>query len=602
MFRSIRWRLSGLYFILVFIAMTIVGVFVSDRLEDYNLGLVKENLEAISDSVVLSIAPDDENTIERSEIGQSIEKITLPVGYNIYLIDARNYDIIAASNSGYVGKNAMSVLDNRAMMTTLTDKTVDMDVRDQGNSFGMSKIYTRYVKDKDGVEQYIIYSSASLSSVYRSLRATTMIIMYASGVALIVSLIVGYIISGSITTPINDLNVKASRIAKGDFTQRVQIGSTDEIGMLGNTFNYLAKRLDHTLIEMSSEKSKLDAIINNMADGLMAIDEQGFVVLYNKSLIKLLETKGIVFYGNNLTNLARELSINLRLSDIKRSLSEQEVGTLTVETKSKKILKVSCAYFNDDARRQTGFILLFQDITEAKQLDDMRKEFVANVSHELKTPITTIKTYAETLASGAVDDPQTAQTFFETIEKEADRMSALVRDLLQLSHIDFKKTKWELDDYEISEIIEECIEHLKIFYIEKNQRIHFNNDEKGIVHVDKTKIKQVFVNIISNAIKYTPDDGEIRIELKQVDDRIHVHIRDNGMGIPEQDVERVFERFYRVDKGRSRQQGGTGLGLSIAQDIVKAHQGEIRARSKWGEGSEFIVILPLKKDGFVKQF
>lgn len=594
MFKSIRWRLSGLYFILVFIAMTIVGVSVSDRLEDYNLGLVKENLELISNSTVLSVIPEGDSP-SHAEIQQSIEKIALPVGYNVYLIDALTYDIIAASNNSYVGKNAMNVLDNRALMTTINEKTVDIDVRDQGDGFNMSKIYTNLVKDPDGNERYIIYSTASLSSVYKSLRATTMIILYASSIALIVSLIVGYIISGSITTPINDLNTKASMIAKGDFTQRVQTKSTDEIGMLGNTFNYLAKRLDHTLIEMSTEKSKLDAIMNNMADGLMAIDEQGFVVLYNKSLIKLLETKGIVFYGNNLTNLARELSIDLKLSDIKRSLAEHEVGTLIVETKTNKVLKVSCAYFNDDARRQTGFILLFQDITEAKQLDDLRKEFVANVSHELKTPITTIKTYAETLASGAVDDPSTAQNFFETIEKEADRMTALVRDLLQLSHIDFKKTKWEMDDYELSGIIEECIEHLKIFYIEKKQNIEFVAEEKSIIYADKTKIKQVFVNIISNAIKYTPDDGEIKIYLRVFDGVAYVHIIDNGIGIPHKDVERVFERFYRVDKGRSRQQGGTGLGLSIAQDIIRAHDGEIIARSEVGKGSEFVVTIPLKK-------
>ncbi|MDO4711808.1 MAG: ATP-binding protein [Peptostreptococcaceae bacterium] len=593
MFKSIRWRLSGLYFILVFIAMTIVGVSVSDRLEDYNLGLVRENLELISSSTVLSIIPEDPPSYD--DIQQSIEKIALPVGYNVYLIDAQSYKIIAATNSSYVGKSAMSVLDNRALMMTINEKTVNMDVRDQGGGLNMSKIYTNVIKDKDGAERYIIYSTASLSSVYRSLRATTMIILYASGIALVVSLIVGYIMSGSITTPINDLNTKASMIAKGDFSQRVQTKSNDEIGMLGNTFNYLAKRLDHTLIEMSTEKSKLDAIINNMADGLMAIDEQGFVVLYNKSLIKLLQTKGIVLYGNNLTDLARELSLDLKLSDIKRSLAEQDVGTFIIETDDQKVLKVSCAYFSDDARRQNGFILLFQDITEAKQLDDLRKEFVANVSHELKTPITTIKTYAETLASGAVDDPATAQNFFETIEKEADRMTALVRDLLQLSHIDFKKTKWEMDEYDLSSIIKECIEHLKIFYIEKKQDIRFVAKEKAIVYVDKTKIKQVFVNIISNAIKYTPDDGEIRIDLRCSGNSVQVHIIDNGIGIPAQDVERVFERFYRVDKGRSRQQGGTGLGLSIAQDIIRAHDGEITARSEVGKGSEFIVKLPLKK-------
>ncbi len=595
MFKSIRWRLSALYFVLVFIAMTIVGVFVSDRLEDYNLSLIRENLLVISNTTVLSVIPENSLAPTSEEMQQSIEKIALPVGYNVYLIDISSYDILAASNKTYLGKNAMTVLDSRALMSTLNDGSVDMDVLDQGDGVSMSKIYAKTVKNSIGQDRYIIYSTASLNSVYSSLRATTKIILNASLVALAVALVVGYIISGSITRRINDLNEKASLIAKGDFSQRVQTRSTDEIGMLGNTFNYLAKRLDHTLVEISTEKNKLDAIMNNMADGLLAIDEQGFVFLYNRSLLKLLQSKEIVFYGNNLTHLSRELGINLNLSTVKKSLEDQDVGSFSIEAKNGKVLKVSCAYFNDELRKQTGYILLFQDITEAKQLDDMRKEFVANVSHELKTPITTIKTYAETLSTGAVDDPNTAMSFLQTIEKEADRMTALVRDLLQLSHIDFKKTKWEFAEYDLSELVQESIEHLKLFYVEKQQRISFLPKENLLVRVDKSKLKQVFINIISNAIKYTPDGGEVKILLLPHEKDVEVKIIDNGIGIPAEDVSRVFERFYRVDKGRSRQQGGTGLGLSIAQDIVHAHDGEIVASSKLGEGSEFTIRLPLVK-------
>ncbi len=595
MFKSIRWRLSGLYFILVFIAMVIVGVFVSNRLEDYNLGLVRENLAMISDSTVLSILPDNRADITSQELQTNMEKMTLPVGYSVHLIDAQSYEIVATSSSNYLGKNAMSVLDSRAMMMTINQKSADIDVQATNGNGSLTKIYTSYVTETDQTERYIIYASASLDAVYTSLRATTRIIVNASVVALLVALLVGYFISGSITTPINELNTKASLIAKGDFTQRVQTRSTDEIGMLGNTFNYLAKRLDTTLIEISSEKSKLDAIINNMADGLMAVDREGVVVLYNKSLLKLLETKGIVFYGNNLLQLSRDLGTELRLSDVKNALSEEGTGSFAIETKNKKVLKVSCAYFNDEARIQTGYILLFQDITEAKQLDDMRKEFVANVSHELKTPITTIKTYAETLLTGSVDDKELEQSFLATIEKEADRMSALVRDLLQLSHIDFKKTKWELQEYELAEIIRECIDHLKIFYREKSQTLTFLPQTTATVYVDRTKIKQVFVNIISNAIKYTPQDGNIVITMELGAQEVSVRIVDDGIGIPDGDVHRIFERFYRVDKGRSRSQGGTGLGLAIAQDIVHAHNGRLFAKSKLGKGSEFVVTLPLRK-------
>lgn len=593
MFKSIRWRLSILYFVLVFIAMSIVGVIVVDRLEEHNLSIVKENLAMILNRVSVGIVSDSKTELSKEEIKKSMERFSLPIGYNVYIIDVDKYDIVASSNENFIGENAMEVLDSNAMMITINEGSAEVDVQDRANNSSMIKIYTTIYYSDDGNSNYIIYSTASLDSVYNLLKITTRIMLFASSIALFVALIIGYIISASITTPINELNTKASLIAKGDFSQRVTARSNDEIGMLSNTFNYLTKRLDNTLIEISSEKSKLDAIINNMADGIMAIDGYGFVVSYNKALLKLLDSKGIIFYGNNIVSIAKDLDLNLSLSEIKKSLGEQEVGNFTIKTRNEKILRVSVAYFQDDSDKQMGFILLFQDFTKLQKLEDMRKEFVANVSHELKTPITTIKTYAETLGSGDIEDKELAKSFINTIEKEADRMSSLVKDLLQLSHIDFKKTNWDFQNINLTDLIYESIEHLKIYYEEKNQSLNFYHNDDIIVYADRTKLKQVFVNIISNAIKYTQDNGIIEIEsFNNLNDAI-VTITDNGIGIPKEDVNRVFERFYRVDKARSREQGGTGLGLAIAQDIVEAHSGKITLESEYKKGSTFRISLPL---------
>lgn len=593
MFKSIRWRLSILYFVLVFIAMSIVGVIVVDRLEEHNLSIVKENLAMILNRVSVGIVSDSKTELSKEEIKKSMERFSLPIGYNVYIIDVDKYDIVASSNENFIGENAMEVLDSNAMMITINEGSAEVDVQDRANNSSMIKIYTTIYYSDDGNSNYIIYSTASLDSVYNLLKITTRIMLFASSIALFVALIIGYIISASITTPINELNTKASLIAKGDFSQRVTARSNDEIGMLSNTFNYLTKRLDNTLIEISSEKSKLDAIINNMADGIMAIDGYGFVVSYNKALLKLLDSKGIIFYGNNIVSIAKDLDLNLSLSEIKKSLGEQEVGNFTIKTRNEKILRVSVAYFQDDSDKQMGFILLFQDFTKLQKLEDMRKEFVANVSHELKTPITTIKTYAETLGSGDIEDKELAKSFINTIEKEADRMSSLVKDLLQLSHIDFKKTNWDFQNINLTDLIYESIEHLKIYYEEKNQSLNFYHNDDIIVYADRTKLKQVFVNIISNAIKYTQDNGIIEIEsFNNLNDAI-VTITDNGIGIPKEDVNRVFERFYRVDKARSREQGGTGLGLAIAQDIVEAHSGKITLESEYKKGSTFKISLPL---------
>lgn len=602
MFKSIRWRLSILYFVLVFIAMSIVGVLVSDRLEDYYLNQIEENLTLISDNTIMSIVPEGELREQRYEIQSNIEKIALPADFNVYLLDTEDFEIIAASNEGVVGRNAMDILNPEAIMKTMVEKTIEKDEKDLADGVSISKIYARFIPSQDGQDRYIIYSSASLKSAYQSLRAVTKIIINAASIALLITLIVGYTISGSITKPINDLNIKANLMAGGDFSQRVEITSDDEIGTLGTSFNYLTEKLDETLIEISSEKSKLDAIINNMADGLMAIDEKGFITLYNQSLLKLLDTKAMVLYGNNLTQLSREIGMNIRLEEIKKSLETSQDGNLVKKTKDQKTLRISTAFYKDDGQRLKGYALLFHDITESHKLEEMRREFVANVSHELKTPITTIKTYAETLGSGLVDDEKTQIEFAKTIEKEADRMTNLVKDLLDLSHIDFKKTKWDMEGIKVSELVRENVENLKIYQEDKEQTIKVLENADPVIFGDKNKISQVMVNIISNAIKYTAKGGIIEIEISQDKNYGYIAIKDDGIGIPQQETERIFERFYRVDKGRAREMGGTGLGLAIARDIVREHKGDIFAKSSLGEGSTFTIKLPLKKPENVKHF
>jgi len=594
-FKSIRWKLSILYFVLVFIAMAIVGIFITDKLENYNLDIVRQNLVSISNNTIRSIIPDSNSANAKESIQDSIENITLPLGYNIFIVDALDYSIIASSNDTFLGKNSLEVLDRKVIMTSLTQKSYELDVVDSNLGNSMVKIMAfSFINDING-GGYIIYSSASLESVYASLNAVTEVFLNATLIALIVSLFVGFLISGSITTPINELNHKASLIAKGDFSQRVVMHSNDEIGMLGNTFNYLTKRLDSTLVEVSSEKSKLDAIISNMADGLMALDENGFIVLYNKALLELLKVRDIEIYGSSVNDMPLQIGLDISLAAIKKCVFEDGAKHIILNVSEDKVLRLSPAYYSDHAKKQTGFILVFQDITDAQRLDNMRRDFVANVSHELKTPITTIKTYAETLSSGIVSEPEIVSEFLAIIENEADRMTSLVRDLLQLSHFDFKKSKWNFRHEYLNDIIGESLSHLKIYYTEKNQIVNFDSEFNPLVFVDKAKIKQVVLNILSNAIKYTPEFGTVDISVKLVDKHVDISISDNGIGIPDEDIEHVFERFYRVDKGRSRQQGGTGLGLSIAKDIIIAHGGSISASSQSNHGSTFTIRLPVDK-------
>ena len=268
--------------------------------------------------------------------------------------------------------------------------------------------------------------------------------------------------------------------------------------------------------------------------------------------------------------------------------------SIIFKNNKKRILKASPALFRDESGRISGAIVVFQDITESQRLEEMRKEFVANVSHELKTPITTIKSYSETLLCGALEDKEIARNFVQVIENEADRMASLVKDLLQLSHMDFEKVVWDMDHVDLKEIVSDSVKKLEVYFKEKNQSLVLDqSDDRVPIYADRGKIQQVVINLISNAIKYTPENGRIKISTQIVDKNAIFVVEDSGIGIPKEDINRIFERFYRVDKGRSRAQGGTGLGLSIARNIIKQHKGNIRVASELEKGSIFSVYFPV---------
>jgi two-component system sensor histidine kinase VicK len=271
-------------------------------------------------------------------------------------------------------------------------------------------------------------------------------------------------------------------------------------------------------------------------------------------------------------------------------------ATLSGETtfqKDEGVYKVKYAPYKNERDSIAGVIMVLQDITQEHRLDNMRKEFVANVSHELKTPITTIKSYAETLMTNEVDQ-DTQHRFLSVIDRECDRMGRLVRDLLQLSNIDYQKTKWNREDISIGEMLLDSINNLQLLAREKNQRIEtYIQPDLPNIRADRDGMEQVLLNILTNAIKYTEDNGTIKVDARNRDSFIDLRISDNGIGIPEEDVGRIFERFYRVEKGRSRDMGGTGLGLSIAKEIIEAHDGTIEITSKKNQGTLVRITLPV---------
>ena len=423
----------------------------------------------------------------------------------------------------------------------------------------------------------------NLNSIYSVIEDSKVIITYATLISLLTTSILGYFIANSITGPIRTLTKKAKALAKGNFNQSIEVKSKDEIGELGMMFNFLTKELRESIEKMDLERSKLDTIFNYMAEGVIAIDRKNRLIHANSIAKKILNISEKDF--NRVINLK---SINLYNIDYKNeeSLRGEELTKI-----SNSFYKIKYAPYKSDAFINSGLIIVLQDVDKEHMLDIMRKEFVANVSHELKTPITTIKSYTETLLDSDLDK-KSQRNFLKIIDRENSRMSRIVTDLLYLSNIDYNKDNVTLSNIDTYEFIAEAIESQSILIVQKNHKIELNIDmDIKDIYADRSGADQILTNIISNACKYTPENGKIIIDAANKGKLVEIKVTDNGIGIPKEDLPRITERFYRVEKGRSRQMGGTGLGLSIANEMIKSFGGSLKVDSVFGEGTTITLLF-----------
>ena len=600
MFTSIRWKFIIVYFLLVFIAMVIVGVFIVQRFEAQQLDnrtntMVKQIESIISTSSYLS----EDNWIHVSdEIQKILNEWRFDGTETLYVI--YNEDIPKIIASSY--SNHDKIRGQNALVYKFLDPTLILDAYNGEPSEGIKKdinentIFKHLaypVLDQVGQVKGVLYMTADLQDVYKTIDESKKILTSATMLALAITVVLGFLIASSITEPIRDVTKKAEKMAKGDFDQFVEVKSDDEMGQLASMFNYLTLKLKDTIREMDLERSKLDTIFNYMADGVIAVDLNGHIIHANPIAIDILGLEDTI--NEEIINKKAFPMERINLDKIDYENLDSLEGDQVLEINN-VIYMVKYAPFRNEINNIGGIIIVFQDITEQHKLDNMRKEFVANVSHELKTPITTIKSYTETIMGYGDIDDELSHKFLSIIDNECDRMARIVRDLLQLSNLDYNKTKWNKIDYSVERLIKDACLKLDFSFKEKNQILNFNL-EKDIpnIAIDKDGIEQVILNVISNAIKYTPENGKINIMARSENGRVIITVEDNGIGIPDEDKNRIFERFYRVDKGRSRELGGTGLGLSIAKQIVEAHDGDIILRSQYNMGTEVDIVLPISR-------
>ena len=417
-------------------------------------------------------------------------------------------------------------------------------------------------------------------------RVAMISIILAASIAALISVVV----SKRITDPIDALTDAANEISNGDFGRKIYITAHDQIGELAEAFNKMSFNLNSSMMELKQRNSELEAILNSIISGIIAVDQNKNILLINKVCFDILQLpEASVVQHESMYKIIRneEIAAMVENSMIDGLSQMRELPYVHID----KILRIYVNPILSTTKEIMGSIVVIQDVTQIRKLEQMRSDFVSNVSHELKTPLTSIKGFVDTLKSGAISNPVTANRFLDIIDIESERLYRLINDILLLSEIESMASEAEHEMVDLKGVIDEVFAMLEHRAVEKGLELTFECDSELTFLGNRDRLKQLFINLIDNAIKYT-EVGRVRVEAKKQTDGIQIKVIDTGVGFAEVHKERLFERFYRVDKGRSRNQGGTGLGLSIVKHIVLLYKGKISVNSKLGEGTTFEVFLP----------
>lgn len=579
MFKSIQWKLVTMFLLIVLAVIIVIGTFTINSVADFYNKDFKNQIEtAFTDDFTDRLTAAIYEKQPEQAVFQTAEVFSSRLGINSY----RSYYVLDSFGSSVTGEKLRR-----------TDNIITAIGGNVGNRTHSGVGYMDYaypILNADNETQYILYIRDSKDEIYEISRNIFTIIIKALIMGIVLATVLGFLLSRSITMPIAVLTSKAEKIARGEFEHINTVHSQDEIGQLTNTFSYMSKTLKKTLEEIGEERDKVETVIGCMTDGIMAFNQSGDVIHINPAAKNMLgiEDASKIRFDEFFSSLGADISLGHFLYLDMYSTVEKTVNYNGL------ILNAMIAPFRSEKEKAGGVVAVWQDVTKRQKLEEMRREFVANVSHELKTPLTTVKSYTETLIDDDLENCDMGLRFLNVILGEIDRMNRIVSDLLLLSRIDYNRTDdWVKKPFSIDKLIRNVVEKLSL---DAEKRGHSLTYEASSIIPDfegnRDRIEQVVTNIISNAIKYTPDNGTIRVYAGYVLNEIYIKVIDNGIGIPEGDVKRIFERFYRVDKARSRAFGGTGLGLSIAKEIVEAHGGTISIESKVNKGTTVIVRFP----------
>lgn len=597
-FKSINFKIALVFAMLLVVTLEVVGVIFVRQLETQNLNQFKTQVQ---------LQPYVENEIstqlERANTKSANSQISDIIG-NINNQNITEIRVIDA-------KGVIRGTSNSTNQNIVGQKTTDRNVKDVIYN---TRTYQQVSYNKTTNTRYfvsivplintagatnnltgVVYIRANLESVYQNVNNITLIFVVAALIAITIGLILAVLISRAITRPIEEMRQRTIQIARGDYSGQVQIYGDDELGQLAEAVNELSVRVEESQESTESERRRLDSVLGYMTDGVLATDRRGRITIVNEMATDFLNLENDQIVGKSILDIL-DLRGTFTLRDL---LENQEQVVLDLSDDDQDlILHASFALIQRESGFISGLVCVLHDVTEQQKIDQDRKRFVSNVSHELRTPLTSMKSYIEALVEGAWKDPEVAPNFLKVTQEETDRMMRMINDLLNLSRMDLGTARLEREYVNLNELFNHILDRFDMILKnsdkpDKNYSIKRDFTRRDIwVEVDTDKIQQVLDNIMNNAIKYSPDGGIITCQLLETHNHVIMSITDQGLGIPKDSISHIFDRFYRVDKARSRAQGGTGLGLAISKEVIQLHGGRIWVESREGEGSTFYISLP----------
>jgi two-component system sensor histidine kinase VicK len=582
--RSLHMKLVMIMVLLILSLMTVVGAFLINSvmafyLEDFYTQMSNVfSRESLTRDLTTATPGEEDGAQAILNILEAYYGELGLDGYSrtLFILDGETGEYLAGNNDE-AGKNLS--YDSSNLMHALTYR------EDASNPNIAADYMDVAVTLERGGSPYVIYVLDNKSTVNSLISQMFVLILEALVFGLVISILLSFLLSKTMIIPIQRLTEGAMRVAHGDFSRKIQVASRDEIGVLTDTFNDMAGQLRDTLGQVENERNKLDTLFLHMTDGVVAFSREGEVIHSNPAAEEML--------GRAITDEAtyEELFGDLcPLEDVIQAPDYLEEE----RQEGERFLQLLLAPFDRD--RQGGVLVVLHDVTQQRKNQEMQREFVANVSHELRTPLTNIRSYAETLSDSAGElPPATEKKFLGVILNESDRMTHIVQDLLTLSRFDSGKDELHLVRFPFDVAVQDLYNavYMEAQRHDHKMKLRLEPDLPTIV-ADRERVLQVMMNIVSNSIKYTPNGGHILVSAGREEDRVWMQVDDDGIGIPAKDRPRIFERFYRVDKARSRQSGGTGLGLSIAKEIVDRHEGVLELVDREGPGLSMRMELKIE--------